>query len=259
MKRPTLLLVCALLPLLGGCAVKPKPPVFNLYPRAGLAVLPAVNDTKDRALGAAVRDQLVTALRALGPVPVSDPVAVLTAATSGPVPAATPWTDAALRQRVAAATGSDLLLVVTVTAFKEEFDSETPRRIRSDFAYSTFRWGWADTATTRVDATARIVNVATGKVLWTRKSSAELSRSRWTDLAWPGDEADAPKTGWDSLKRNARPSPEPDASGLRWKSEPLAADAREAAILEVVHGLLPDFRGRDGWQPPASSVTPALR
>lgn len=244
--------ICLVLaPVLAGCAVKPKPPVFNLYPRKALAILPVINDTKDAALGAAVRDRLVAALRALGPVPLADPDRVLEAA-AGPAPAATPWTDPALRRRVSAATGSDLIVAVTVPVYKEELESETPKRIRSDFSYATFRWGWADTATARVDAVARIADATTGKVLYTRKSSAEISRSRWTDLAWPGDNPDAPKTGWDSLKHNARPATDPGDPGLRYPVEPLVADARAEAIAEAVHGLLVDFRGRDGWVPPAA-------
>jgi hypothetical protein len=239
---------------LAGCAVKPKPPKLNLYPRLGVAILPVVNRTKDAALGLAVRDRLAAALKALGPVPLADPDRVGDAAAAAPAPAASPWTDAALRRRVADATGCDWILAVTVEAYRDDFVSETPRRVRSDFAYDTFRWGWADTGSARVDLVLRVVDAGSGRIVRTLKADAEISRSRWTDVAWPGDRSEPPKTGWDSLKRNARPAGERDASGLWWPAEPLVADARDGAIAEAVHGLLPEFRGRDGWRPPAATA-----
>ena len=250
MKSRILLLALATVTLAvasAGCATKPKPPVFNLYTRARIAVLPFGNPTKDADLGGAVRAALVADLGRMNAVPLVD-------APAGPAATASPWTDAAWRKTVADATGCDLILAGSVANYREELKSEEPKRVKSKLTYGS-RWGWADVASVHLDATVMLLSAADGKVLWTRAVPGDGKQGRWIELPWPGDTSGAPPEGWDKLKAQVAPAPAvPGPDGLLRSTEPMMGRARADAIDEIVRTVTTDFAGKDGWEPPARTA-----
>lgn len=249
MNKPIRVRECLLLVpvLLSACAIKPRPPVFNLYAHTKAAVLPFRNGTKDAALAGDLRDALVAEIRRLDAVPLSD-------AAAPPETSASPWTDAAWRKGVVDATGCDLILAGMVGNYTETLKAEDPKRVKSRMSFG-YRWGWADQGTVHLDATVVLVDARTGEIVWHRTVPSDGKQGRWTDLGWPGDTTGAPAEGWDALKAQARPAtaaPGPD--GLLYPVEPLVGGARTEAIAETVRALSTDFLGRDGWEPPAKAA-----
>jgi TolB-like protein len=236
---------------MAACATKPRPPVYNLWSHARVAVLPFANASRDPALAGEVRDAVVAELKRL------DAVAVADAPGTSPAGSASPWADAAWRAGVAAATGCDLLLVGSVANYGESLKSEEPKRVKSRLSYGS-RWGWADLGTAHLDAVLRLVDAKTGAVVWSRAVPGDGKQGRWTELGWPGDTSSAPAEGWDALKAAAAPAPAAaGADGLLRGVEPLVTAARADAIAEVVRTVASDFVGRDGWEPPARPSAPA--
>ncbi|MEK7477600.1 MAG: hypothetical protein AAB152_18415 [Candidatus Coatesbacteria bacterium] len=230
--------------VLAACATKPRPPVYNLWGHARVAVVQFSNASQDAALAGEVRDAVVAELKRLDAVPVAD-------APSPSAGSASPWTDADWRRGIAEATGCDLLLVGSVANYRESLAAEEPKRVKSRLSYGS-RWGWADLGTAHLDCVLRLVDAKTGAVVWSRAVPGDGKQGRWTELGWPGDTSSAPAEGWDALKAAAAPPPPaPGADGLLRGVEPLVTAARADAIAEVIRTVSSDFVGRDGWEPPS--------
>ena len=240
-------LIPALFLLLAGCATAPKPPAFNLYERARLAVLPFANSTVDPALAEAIRDGVLAGLYGLNAVPVEK---------ASPVEG-DPEKDPGALKRLAEALKCDVIMTGSVTTYTEETVREEPKRIRSSYRRSEYKWGYGDTGGVKLEVTVSLVDTLSGKVLWTRKTEAESHVSRWVDLPWPGEKTDPPAGGWDAMRAESGNAARPETKAPVYPDDKNVSRAREIAIAQAVRDVLEDFTGRGGWQPvPRTASSP---
>jgi TolB-like protein len=233
------LLIPAFLLFLAGCATAPKPPAFNLYERVRLAVFPFANSTVDPVLAGAVRDGVLAGLHGLNAVPVEK--------ASGEE--GDPEKDPGARKRLADSLKCDVVMTGSVTAYAEDVVREEPKRIRSSYRRNEYKWGYGDTGGVKLGVTVSLVDVSTGKVLWTRKTEAESHVSRWVDLPWPGEKTDPPVGGWDTMRAENAGETRPDTKAPVYPNDRNVSRAREIAIAQAVRDIIEDFTGRGGWQP----------
>ncbi len=180
-----------------GCAVKPRPPAFNLYERERLVVLPFENVTQDPALGKAIQDDLLTGLVRLNAVPVAEQAQVATMIEK--IASRAGDGEAELRGQIKDAFKCDLIMVGSLSAYHENVRQENPKRIKKSYKHNTYKWGYRDSANVNINTTVKIIDAATGNLLWITKALGRGVVSRWVDLPWPGENASPPKEGWETV------------------------------------------------------------
>jgi len=239
------MLIPAFLLLLAGCATAPKPPAFNLYERSRLAVAPFANSTADPVLAGVVQDGILAGLAGLNAVPIEKAVP-----DGGNLEK-----DPSVRKRLAEILKCDVIMTGSVYIYVEDVAREEPKRIRSSYHHNEYKWGYGDTGGVKLEATVRLFDAASGKMLWTRKTEAESHVSRWVDLPWPGEKTGPPEAGWDAMRSENDGKASHDAKALAYTYDKNVSRARELAIAQAVREILEDFTGRGGWQPVHRTVS----
>lgn len=249
-----------------GCTEKPKPPAVDMYGHQGLAVLPFRNTSADPTLATAIVAELMAGLEVLKPAPLAGPDRT---APLVPEPVLIP--GAGTLATLAAATGSDLVITGEVAGYRETIKAGEPKRIKASYRAGSWKWGCADDAVVTFLVTVRLAEVATGRQTWIRTVSAEGKSSRWTDLAYDGDEAKPPPDGWEAVRSksgiptlplastvtgSAAPRPAEGGAPPQFAADTNLAHARSEAIAQVARAVLNDFTGRGGWAPAAAPTRP---
>lgn len=233
-----------------GCAQKPRPPAFSLYGYKGIAFLPFANKTHDPELAPAVTDTLAGAVANLGAVPVVEGTQV-SAFLGQDAPAGA--SDANLRAKVSGRFKSDILMSGEVDDFEEILRDNEPER-RVDKA-GNGEWGYNTYRKSQVHFTIKILDAATGNLLWSQGAQGYSYKNVWTplpipgDITIPGDLEMIFKTAKRKIERDERDSTAGSPPPLRYKGSKAFANLRQQAIQEAVGAITADFRGQGGWTP----------
>lgn len=179
-----------------GCASTPEPPAYSLYNHEALAVLPFENLTQDPGLAQELQDAFLARLVQLSAVPVIEgaPVATLMAG-EGADPASLQQ-DAAARSAIARQLDSDVVLVGSVTSYSEGLSEGSPRRVKVGFSSDRHQWGYYRSRTVQVMASIRLIDTASGRILWVKNAEGSSGRRHWVELPYDGDEESPPAEGW---------------------------------------------------------------
>jgi hypothetical protein len=253
-------LVLAAVVSLGGCSVKPKPPLFSLYEFQRLAVVPFANETRDPGLELECMNQTVAQVVRLGAAAVVESAQVSPyLAGLGKDPSLAPG-DPDLLKKIGARFKSDVLMTGVVDTYEEVKDYAAPQRRVTNRKTGAAEWGFYTNRAVTVSATAKLLDPVTGSLLWTQRSSGTGQSNEWTVLPIPGD-LEIPVAGMlenvyqlakykvsrgdseNGLRRGARAAP------LMYKRDASMANLRQKAIAAAVSHLTADFKARGNWTP----------
>lgn len=198
---------------LAGCTVKPRPPLFSLYGRQKLVVMPVQNLTQDPALGPTVQDGIIGGLVRLNAVPIAEESAVSALIAKQRTTNLALEQDDKLRQKIVDSLKADTLMVGSVNTYTEDMREEEPQRLVTNYKAKTYKWGYNDMVTVTAMATVKVLDANTGNILWVRQARGQGVYRRWKDLAWPGDNPAPPPDGWDRLKGRGKPAAAEAAKG----------------------------------------------
>lgn len=253
-----------LLPLVGtlafgGCAQKPCPPVFSLYGYQRLAVIPFDNQTRDPKLAADVAEEMTNEVVQVNAVPViqaSQVAAFLRASDASPSDL---LTNDPLRKGLGRKFQCDILLMGSADAYVENLKDTSPQRAVVD---DEDKWGFYTYRKATVNASAKLVDVASGSLLWSNKNRGYSWRNTFNPLPMPADQMlPAPLQGLANLVNLVRyrvlgeGDDEPvtidqnDPNVLVYPKSRCFTELREKAIDATVSGMVCDFQGRYGWTP----------
>jgi hypothetical protein len=247
---------------LNGCAGKPLPPRFSLYGYQRMAVIPFDNNTQDPALAGALQDEMVSEIVNIGALPVIDAVQVAAFLKSIGANASDVPTDEGLRQNIAQHFKCDILLVGSAEGYNEFLKDEAP--IRADNG----QWGFYTDRKVIVTNNARLMEPASGSLLWSRNKNWGSSwHNTWNPLSVPEtvilpgllgqfvDLANLVANRVDN-KVDVEP-PVADANyngGLIYLQSGAFARLRQKAVVAAVNSLVDDFQGHCGWTPGTNGV-----
>ncbi len=234
MKRKLIILGLAF-SCLGCGAFKPRPPAFSLYERQRLVVLPFANLTQDPALAKTVQDDVIGELVRLQACPIAaqDDVSAQIQKLGMETQEAP---DSAVRKLLAERFRCDTIMVGTVNGYSESVKEEQPRRIKQ--RDGSFRWGYADVSTVNIEATVKIMDAASGNILWVRKANGNGATQRWVDLPWPGENEGAPPQGWEKLRAQAAKGKESPQDGKKDGGDSPAAVAPSASGGQTINIII---------------------
>ncbi len=266
--------------LFNGCAQKPIPPIFNLYGYQRLAVIPFDNPTQDPALAGAVQDEMTDEILNLGAVPVIDAKQVAAYLRSLGANASSVQTDPDLRNRVAKKFNCDLLLLGSAANYTEILKDTTPQKVTNQ-STGISKWGFYTYRKVIVDANAKLMDPASGSLIWSGKNKGWSWLNSWNPLPVPDDVAAENEVnrflnlagvvgrsvanpqvnqalGLANLVRyrlNHETDVEPavvdetNQGSLVYPKSRAFADLRQKAIHSTMDGIVEDFRGHCGWAP----------
>jgi hypothetical protein len=248
---------------LNGCAGKPvaTPPVFNLYGYQRLAVVPFNNASPDPALAKTVQNEMTDQVVGLAAVPVIDAAQVAAYLKGLQANPAAVLTDEGLRKKLGQKFQCDILLMGSADAYNEFLKDEAPKRL-PDPQTNEPKWGFFTDRKVVVNASAKLVDVASGSLLWTEKNQGYSWYNTWNPLPIPGSVTVPDQLGQfldlaHLLKNriNHETDDEPatldeNAGGaLIYPKSRAFADLREKAVSATVKGIVADFRGHGDWTP----------
>jgi TolB-like protein len=251
-------LILAVVCLFSGCASKPVPPNFSLYGYQRLAVVPFVNNTQDPALAGDLQDELVSEIANIGALPVIDAAQVSAFLQSIGSKAQDVPTDEGLRQKIADHFKCDLLLVGSAEGYTEFLKDEAP--CRGDGG----QWGFTTERKVIVTNNARLMDPASGGILWSRNKNWGSSwHNTWNPLPVPPtiqlpgllgqfvDLLNLVKYRLDN-QTDVEPASSTDlnpSGALIYPQSRAFARLRQKAIVAAVGSLVDDFQGHCGWTP----------
>lgn len=239
-----------------GCgAPKPVPPVFSLYGYQRLVVIPFENQTRDASLAKDVQDEMTSEVVGVGAVPVIEAAQVSAYLRSIKANAATLQDDAQLRKRLGDYFKADILMMGTATGYNEFLKDTAPQRVDG-------KWGFYTNRKVVVNATAKLVDVTSGSLLWTQKSQGYSYYNTFNPLPIPGGlEVPAELQQFANLATLVRnrienkDDREPVSIDKSNPDIPLYlnshhfSELRGKAIYETVSYIVGDFRSSGGWTP----------
>ena len=241
---------------LNGCGSKPLPPLFSLYGYQRLAVIPFDNNTQDLALAGALQDELTSEIVNLNALPVIDAAQVAVYLKSISANASDVPTDEGLRRNIAQHFKCDLLLVGSAEGYNEFLKDGKPERSDSGWGFTTYR-------KVVVTNNARLMDPASGSLLWSRNKNWGSSwHNTWNPLPVPPtvflpgllgqfvDLANLVINRVDS-KTDVEPpvADENYSGGLIYPQSRAFAGLRQKAIVAAAQSLVDDFQGHCGWMP----------
>ena len=250
------LLALAVVVSFNGCADKPVPPLFNLYGYQRLVVIPFDNNTQDPALAGALQDEMTSEIVNLNAVPVIDAGQVAAYLRSIQAKASDVSTDPGLRQKISQRFKCDLLLLSTVDGYNEFLKDEAPQR-------SGNQWGFMTDRKVVVTNSARLMDPATGSLLWSRNKNWGSSwHNTWNPLPIPetvilpgqlSQFVDLANLVINRLDHKVDIEPpvadENYGGGLIYPQSRAFAGLRQKAIVATVSSLVDDFQGHFNWTP----------
>jgi hypothetical protein len=248
--------------LFAGCGSKPRPPVFSLHDFQRLVVVPFENGSVDDGLPPDLEDQMAALVANLRAVPVIQASQAAAHLKTLGASAADVALDDALRGKLAKKFNADLIMAGSADAYEETLKDGEPTRKVLDPETGKAEWGYMSYRRVEVRVTARLLDPATGSLLWSGNARGYSYDNKWNVLPIPGHIKLPPVEGLENLirlvKRKAReldeddgrrPGARPDRVRLLYKRSAFFADLREKAVFQAVNYMVNDFRGRGGWYP----------
>jgi TolB-like protein len=251
-------LILAAVCLFSGCAGKPVPPLFSLYGYQRLAVIPFDNHTPDPALAGDLQEELVSEIVNVGALPVIDADQVAAFLKSIGANASDVPTDEGLRQKIAQHFKCDLLLVGSAEGYHEFLKDEAPQRAENG------QWGFLTERKVVVTNNARLMDPASGGILWSRNKNWGTSwHNTWNPLPVPPtvvlpgllgtfvDLVNLVKYRLDN-QTDVEPASSTDlnpSGALIYPQSRAFSRLRQKAIVAAVGSLVDDFQGHCGWTP----------
>lgn len=197
---PLILLVLGMTAM-SGC-FKPTGPAFSLYGHSGLIILPFENISPDQALGPEIQDGVSADLLKLNALPISEGGQVADYLDNLSIDNMNVQSNTSLRKKLSRQFKGDLLMAGTVEGYTESTFDRAPQRILVDFNSKTYKWGYYTVKQVVVTATIKLVDAASGNLVWLKKANGTGSQQLWNDLPYPGDHAEPPAEGWDAWQRH---------------------------------------------------------
>lgn len=198
-----------------GC-FKPTGPAFSLYGHSGLIVLPFENTSPDQALGPEIQDGVSADLLKLNALPISERGQVADYLENLSVDNMNVQSNSTLRKKLSKQFKGDLLMTGTVEGYTESTFDRAPQRILADFNSKTYKWGFYTVQQVVVTATLKLVDAASGNLVWLKKASGTGSQQLWNDLPYPGGRAEPPAEGWDAWQRHLNDRDREHAHHGKW-------------------------------------------
>ena len=154
-------------------------------------------------------------------------------------------------------------MVGTVDSYDEYFERKDPQRLPNDDG--RYEWGFFINRKVVVHFTAKIINPATGALLWSQQAKGWSYFNKWNKLPIPGEVQVPSIAGFDNLKLlvddvvnkvngqrvptvSTNTDPE-ETMPLRYKFDPEFASLRQKAVNAAVEYAVEDFQGHNGWMP----------
>jgi hypothetical protein len=244
------------------CAEKPAPPIFSLYGYQRIAVVPFNNQSVDSELARAIQEQMTAQIVGFNAVPMieADQVAVYLRALKAD--SASVALDADLRQKLGRKFQCDILLVGTADGYDEVMEDQMPQRVVVNEKTDEAKWGFYTNRKVSVNATAKLVDLTTGSLLWTRQGKGYSYQNTWNPLPIPGtvkipDQLSEFMNLKNLMKHRVRDEKDddsgPDGDGkpvkLRYPRSKTFTNLRQSAVNQAVNYMVGDFRPRGGWTP----------
>ncbi len=253
---------------------KPTPPAFSLYGHQGLIILPFENTSTDPALGQELQDNLTAQLVGLDATPIYEQGKVSAFLNQLDEENTDPNSNPAVMSQLTKHFNGDLILTGTVESYVESTQVQPPQRVQVALFSKDNKWGFYTVQQVKVSASARLINVANGSIIWVKKAWGNGQNQVWTDINYPGDHTDPPAEGWDSYLRPhhddhdgdrhdqdhrdrngntivniniQNPNNAPAQAPLLYQSDATFSGLRENAIGQTANWLTDDFKGHGGW------------
>ena len=253
----------AALMLMTNCSPpKPAPPIFSLYGFKRMAVLPFENKTHDPALAKDLQESVTGSIVRINAVPVMDADQISAWLTKIRIHPSKVTSDPALRKKLADEFQCDILLTGSADLFAEYLKDRPPERIVINDSTGEGKWGFYTDRKTVIHGTAKIFDLATGSLIWTKDTEAYSNYNTWNPLPLPGrlkvpdqlrefiDLAVLVRhriNGGDNEPLSAEGNP---SGGLLYTRSGNFGELRRNALGEAVNYLSSDFWPRYGWTPP---------
>jgi TolB-like protein len=250
--------------LLNGCASEKlvaTPPVFSLYGYQRLAVVPFDNHTQDSALAGAVADEMTGEVVNVNALPVIQAGQVAAFLKSNHASASDLLTNDKLRKKLGQKFQCDVLLMGSADGYNEFLKDKAPERVVDDQT-GEGKWGFYTNRKVVVNASAKLVDVNTGSLLWTEKNQGYSWYNTWNPLPIPGaiqvpDQLAQFVNLADLVKKRIthEGDNEPatidqnDPNVLIYPKSQYFAELRQKAVFQTVNGIVEDFRPHGGWMP----------
>ncbi len=251
-----------------GCSEKPAPPVFSLYEYQRLAILPFENHSHDPALAKEVQDAVTGDIANLHAIPVIDAGQVETYLRKANISVSSVINDPVQRKKLGEQFQCDIFLVGSADGYAETLRDLPPQRVIVNDSTKEAKWGFYTDRNVVVNASAKLFDVATGSLQWTRKTGGNSEYNTWNPLPIPGElkVPDQLKQFLDLaalVKYRSRGNDDEPASmtqnaanSLIYQKSGTFANLRQNALSQTVNYLVWDFRPRGGWTPPPKIVAP---
>jgi hypothetical protein len=237
------------------------PPIFSLYPYQRILVIPFENRSPDPDLARELQEGITGQIVGLGAVSVLDADQVDAYLKKTRTATALAVNDPEQRKKLGEEFQADLILVGTAEGYGEYLKDRPPERVVLNDSTGEAEWGFHTDRKVTVQGSAKLVEVASGSLLWTKKSDAYSAYNSWNPLPIPGslqmpeqlkqfiDLAALVKHRVQHGKDGEPASSEGRGELIYPKSDNFAG-LRRKALNHSVNYLVSDFRGRNGWTPP---------
>lgn len=248
--------------IVNGCAEKPAPPVFSLYGYQRMAVVPFDNQTQDPALPGAVADEMTNEIVQINALPVIQASQVANFLNEQGASPADLLTNDNLRKSLGRKFQCDVLLMGSADGYQESLKDRQPQRIVVNDQTGEAKWGFYTDRKVTINASAKLVDVASGSLLWSQKNSGWSWYNTWNPLPIPGSVAVPDQINQfvdlaDLVKHRVThendDEPESidqnDPNVLIYPKSQYFTELRQKAVFQTVNGVVEDFRPHGGWTP----------
>jgi hypothetical protein len=245
-----------------GCAVKPAPPVFSLYGYQRVAMIPFDNQSADPELARVIQEGMTAQIVGINAVPVIEADQVAAYLRTLNAQGGSVAIDSNLRQKLGKKFSCDILLIGSADAYSEDLKDQMPQRVVVNEKTGEAKWGFYTNRKVTVNAGAKLLDVATGSLLWTRKSQGYSYQNTWNPLPIPGsvkmpDELSefmnlknlVKHRVKDEIGRDRGPDGDRRPVKLYYPRSTTFSSLRQKAIAQAVNYMVGDFRPRGGWTP----------
>ncbi|HVZ79714.1 MAG TPA: hypothetical protein VHE12_02805 [bacterium] len=249
-----------------GCGPPPKPipPAFSLYGYKGMAVVPFINQSSDPELASALAEEMTDEVAGLNALPIVQASQVAAFLRSQKATPSDLLTNDGLRRALQTRFKCDLLMMGTALAYSEVLKDEAP--VRKSLDNGRAEWGFTTRRKAIVDASFKILDPATGNLLWSQKNQGYSWRNTWNPLPIPGEIAIPSEIDRfihladlvrHRVTKDGDEEPlavtENDHNTLIYPKSQAFRDLRQNAVHQTVYDIAEDFRGHRGWVPNGSN------
>jgi hypothetical protein len=245
-----------------GCAQKPVPPVFSLYSYQRLAVIPFDNQSRDPDLPGALADEATEEVVNIGALPVIQYSQVAAFLKNSGATGASLLTDSDLRKRLGQKFQCDILLMGSADGYNEFLKDTAPEEVVVNSQTGESKWGFHTNRKVVVNGSLKLVDVASGSLLWSSKNQGYSWYNTWNPLSIPGNPgvppmlkpfADLANLVSHRVIHEGDDEPpvidENDPNVLIYPKSQYFSELRQKAVYQTTYSMVDDFRGHCNWVP----------